>query len=137
MKKILTWLAKGFLGIMLLFLTTAWVRWHLDTSGMIEQFQIMAETSTGLNALKTGMSGAVLIIALFITLYFIKGQYWLYPLIVSAGALIIARALSAIQDGVSDLFWVGMIFEIFIVVAGLFLKTASTPKLKDNQINPS
>lgn len=121
MKKILIWASKIFLGAMSALLLFVWIRWFVDTDGMLMQYELTATSSNALNALKTGMGGAILTIAVFILLYFFKGSKWLLPIAVSSAALLLSRFIGIVQDGPNTTIWVGVFFEILIIIAAGYL----------------
>ena len=125
MTKILIWASKIFLGLMALLLLATWVRWFVDTPALLEQYELQASSTIALNALKTSMGGAILVIAVFIVLYFIKGRKWLYPIAISSGALLVSRLISVFQVGHTTMIWVGVVFEILIILAALYLHSNS------------
>lgn len=121
MKKILIWTSKIFLRAMLALFLFVWIRWFMATDGMLMQYELTATSSNALNALKTGMGGAILTLAIFILLYFIKGSRWLLPIAVSSAAFLLSRSIGIVQDGSNTTIWFGVFFEILIVVAALYL----------------
>ncbi len=110
---------------MALLLLATWGRWFVDTPALLEQYELQALSTIALNALKTSMGGAILIIAVFIVLYLIKGKKWLYPIAISSGALLVSRLISVFQDGHTTMIWVGVIFEILIILAAIYLHSNS------------
>lgn len=121
MKKLLHISSKIFLVLIALLLVSAWAIWFLDTQAMLNQYQVATESVTGINALKTSMGGAALIIGLFIILYFLKGNRWLLPIILSTGVLLIIRTISMFVDGSSTTIWLGIILEFLLILAALVL----------------
>ena len=117
----LIWTSNIFLGAMSALLLFVWIRWFIDTDGMLMQYELTATSFNALNALKTGMGGAILTIAVFIILYFIKGSKWLLPIGVSSAALLISRSIGIIQDGSNTTIWAGVFFEILIIIAAGYL----------------
>ena len=130
MKKIIIWTSKIFLGAMAVLLLFVWGEWFIDTGGMLTQYELTATSSTALNALKTGMGGAILTVAVFILLYFFKGREWLVPIAVSSAALLLSRMIGIVQDGSNTTIWVGAVFEILIILVALYLKKHSSETVK-------
>lgn len=126
MRNILTWIAKIFLGLIALLLISTWGRWFVDTQAILDQYQVAAETITGINALKSGMGGAALIIGIFVILYFFNGSRWLLPVIISTGALLLTRVLSLLFDGFSETGFIGVVLEILLIAAAAFLWSQRT-----------
>lgn len=130
MNKILFWIPKVFLGAMAGLLLFVWGKWFIDTTGMLMQYELTATSSTALNALKTGMGGAILTIAVFIILYFIKGRKWLMPIAIASAALLFSRLIGVFQDGSNTTIWVGVVFEILIIIVALYLQKHPSKTLK-------
>lgn len=135
MKKIPIWTSKIFLGAMSALFLFVWIRWFVDTDGMLMQYELTAMSSNALNALKTGMGGAILTLAAFILLYFINGSRWLLPIAVSSAAFLLSRFIGIVQDGSNTTIWAGVFFEILIIIAALYLHKHSrkTTNKKPNE----
>lgn len=126
MLTILNWVVKIFLGLIALLLISTWVRWFVDTQAILDQYQVAAETITGINALKSGMGGAALIIGIFFILYFFYGSRWLLPVIISTGALLLTRVVSLLADGFSETGFIGVVLEILLIAAAAYLWSPRT-----------
>lgn len=121
MNKFLSTIAKVFLGLNALLLVVTWGRWQFTPDAMLAQSEIATETATGINMLKSGMGGSVLLVGIFIFLYLIKGNSWLLPAIIATLAISGTRILSLISDGTAGMTLMIASFELLAVLTMWFL----------------
>lgn len=112
---------KIFLGLAGLTLVFQGFMWAFFPDSNLEINQIIADSTLGMNMIKSDIGGALLATGVIILLFTIKGRQWFYPTIILSGGYFLVRTISFFVDGYHLTIIIGIAMEGIVILAAYFL----------------
>lgn len=107
---------KAFVCLIAILMLGIWLMWMVSPEAAKNFFEVDARSITGINALKSDMGGAVLTIAVFLILSFVKETQWLYSAAIASGCLMLGRTISLVVDGYTPAGVTALVVEFIAVI---------------------
>ena len=102
-------------------LIAMWVGWFVQPEAIMSVYEVSANSLYGLNMLKSDMGGFVLTLGILTLLAVWRGGPWFAPALLAQGVVLGTRCLSVALDGFVSSLWVGIMLEVTVLAATLWL----------------
>ncbi len=117
MKNISIWGLRVFIGLVALMLLYPGITWSFMPEANLVNNNIEVNSTLGMNMLKSAMGTGLLVTSLFMLLFLFKGEKWFLPSFIIMATFLLIRLVSLFVDGSHMMIIVGILIEIFSLVA--------------------
>ena len=117
MKNITIWGLRVFIGLVALMLLFPGFMWSFMPDANLVLNDIEVNSALGMNMLKSAMGTGLLATSIFMLLFLFKGEKWFLPSFVIMATFLLIRLVSLFVDGSHLMIIVGILIEIFSLVA--------------------
>ena len=117
MKNIIIWVLRVFIGLVALMLLYPGITWSFIPETNLLSHDIVVNSALGMNMLKSAMGTGLFATSIFMFLFVFKGEKWFLPSFMIMAIFLLIRVISLAMDGSHKMIIVGIIIEIFSLIA--------------------
>jgi hypothetical protein len=115
MKNIGMWACRILLGLVGLILLMQGIMWAFMPEANLAMNDIVANSTLGLNMIKSDIGGALMAVGLLLILYVVNRKELYFPLVIFVSGYLIVRSVSFFTDGSHPTIIVGIVMEAVVL----------------------
>jgi len=117
MKNITIWVLRVFIGLVAIMLLYPGFMWSFMPDSNLVLNDIEVNSALGMNMVKSAMGTGLIATSIFMLLFLLKGEKWFLPSVIIMATFLLIRLVSLFVDGSHKMIIVGILIEIFSLLA--------------------
>jgi len=117
MKNITIWVLRVFIGLVAIMLLYPGFMWSFMPDSNLVLNDIEVNSALGMNMVKSAMGTGLIATSIFMLLFLLKGEKWFLPSVIIMATFLLIRLVSLFVDGSHKMIIIGILIEIFSLLA--------------------